>query len=71
MLHTCINYTYYHTHVYGYLQLTYVSILLQSYDLIDLARGYGGYGGNVGDEWDCVDYSSGDLTPNACFASGW
>ena len=53
---------------------TYMSIffvLQQSYDLIDLARGHGGYGGNVGDEWDCVDYSSGDLTSNACFASGW
>ena len=41
------------------------------YDLIDLARGHGSYGGNVGDEWDCVDLATKNLTSNACFASGW
>lgn len=39
------------------------------YDLICLARGHGGYGGNVGDEWSRVE--DGDLKPDACFASGW
>eukprot|EP00697_Spironema_sp_BW2_P015561 gnl/Spiro4/6458_TR3313_c0_g1_i1.p1 gnl/Spiro4/6458_TR3313_c0_g1~~gnl/Spiro4/6458_TR3313_c0_g1_i1.p1 ORF type:complete len:759 (-),score=179.88 gnl/Spiro4/6458_TR3313_c0_g1_i1:82-2358(-) len=40
------------------------------YDLICLARGHDGYGGNVGDEWDAVALD-GNLTSNACFASGW
>ena len=40
------------------------------YDLICLDRGHGGYGGNVGDQWDVVD-SDGHLTADACFASGW
>jgi len=41
------------------------------YDLIDLERGLGGYGGNVGDVWDGVDPTFHNLTNNACFASGW
>lgn len=41
------------------------------YDLIDLDRGHGGYGGNVGDQWDAVDPATGQLSANACFASGW
>eukprot|EP01065_Artemidia_motanka_P000574 TRINITY_DN1026_c0_g1_i1.p1 TRINITY_DN1026_c0_g1~~TRINITY_DN1026_c0_g1_i1.p1 ORF type:complete len:774 (+),score=191.91 TRINITY_DN1026_c0_g1_i1:58-2379(+) len=40
------------------------------YDLICLARGHGGYGGNVGDQWDAVN-TDGSLSSNACFASGW
>lgn len=40
------------------------------YDLICLDRGHGGYGGNVGDQWDAVD-ASGQLGADACFASGW
>eukprot|EP00048_Salpingoeca_helianthica_P016197 m.230956 g.230956 ORF g.230956 m.230956 type:complete len:742 (-) comp18202_c0_seq1:20-2245(-) len=40
------------------------------YDLICLDRGHGGYGGNVGDEWDVVD-DQGKLGEDACFASGW
>jgi hypothetical protein len=40
------------------------------YDLICLDRGHGGYGGNVGDEWDVVA-PDGSLTVDACFASGW
>jgi hypothetical protein len=40
------------------------------YDLICLDRGNGGYGGNVGDQWDAVN-SDGSLGANACFASGW
>lgn len=40
------------------------------YDLIDLDRGNGGYGGNVGDQWDTV-LADGSLGPDACFASGW
>ena len=48
-----------------------MGIEVGGYDLVDLDRGHGGYGGNVGDQWDCVDPSSGDLTANACYASGW
>jgi hypothetical protein len=40
------------------------------YDLICLARGHGGYGGNVGDQWDRV-LDDGSLGADACFASGW
>ena len=40
------------------------------YDLICLDRGHGGYGGNVGDQWDAVA-GDGSLTQDACFASGW
>lgn len=40
------------------------------YDLICLQRGKGGYGGNVGDQWDTVD-AHGNLGEDACFASGW
>ena len=42
-----------------------------SYDLIDLERGHGGYGGNVGDQWDAVNAADGSFTKDACFASGW
>eukprot|EP00118_Oscarella_pearsei_P004028 m.16731 g.16731 ORF g.16731 m.16731 type:complete len:733 (+) comp27105_c0_seq1:15-2213(+) len=41
------------------------------YDLICLDRGHGGYGGNVGDQWDAIDPQSGKPTANACFSSGW
>ena len=41
------------------------------YDLICLERGHGGYGGNVGDQWDAIDPTSGKPTQNACFSSGW
>jgi hypothetical protein len=40
------------------------------YDLICLDRGNGGYGGNVGDQWDRV-LDDGSLGADACFASGW
>lgn len=40
------------------------------YDLICLDRGHGGYGGNVGDQWDDVN-ADGSLGQDACFASGW
>lgn len=39
--------------------------------MICLERGHGGYGGNVGDQWDAIDPSSHQPTQNACFASGW
>ena len=39
------------------------------YDLIVLDRGHGGYGGNVGDQWDIV--VDGKLGLDACIASGW
>ncbi len=45
-------------------------ILPHRYDLIELARGHGAYGGNVGDMWDIVD-EHGTVTSNACFASEW
>jgi hypothetical protein len=48
-----------------------LGIEIGGYDLICLDRGHDGYGGNVGDEFDCVDPGSGHLTENACFASGW
>ena len=41
------------------------------YDLIVEDRGHGGYGGNVGDQWDVVDAGTGALGTDACFASGW
>ena len=41
------------------------------YDLIDLERGHGGYGGNVGDQWDAVSATDSSFTKDACFASGW
>jgi hypothetical protein len=44
---------------------------LYRYDLICLARGYGAYGGNVGDMWDLIDPNTGHLGYSACFASGW
>jgi hypothetical protein len=40
------------------------------YDLIVQDRGHGGYGGNAGDQWACVN-PDGSLGENACFASGW
>jgi hypothetical protein len=40
------------------------------YDLICLERGHGGYGGNVGDQWDVLD-TQGHPGVDACFASGW
>lgn len=42
-----------------------------SYDLICLERGHGGYGHDVGSQWDAVDPATNKLTNNACFASGW
>jgi len=50
---------------------SYIYVILCRYDLIDLERGHGGYGGNVGDQWDVVNPDNGQLTTNACFASGW
>jgi hypothetical protein len=41
------------------------------YDLICLDRGNGGYGGNVGDQWDTVLADGKTLGQDACFASGW
>jgi hypothetical protein len=41
------------------------------YDLVCLDRGNGGYGGNVGDQWDAVGVDGVTLLPDACFASGW
>jgi len=41
------------------------------YDLICEDRGHGGYGGNVGDQWDVVAAGTGALRTDACFASGW
>ena len=41
------------------------------YDLICLDRGNGGYGGNVGDQWDTVLSDGKTLGQDACFASGW
>ena len=41
------------------------------YDLICLDRGNGGYGGNVGDQWDAVAADGKTLKADACFASGW
>ena len=40
------------------------------YDLICQDRGHGGYGGDVGAQWDTVG-ADGSLLANACFASGW
>ena len=40
------------------------------YDLICLDRGKNTYGNNVGDEWTAVA-QNGNLTLDACFASGW
>ena len=40
------------------------------YDLICLQRGQGGYGGNVGLQWDTVE-AGGGYGEDACFASGW
>jgi hypothetical protein len=41
------------------------------YDLICLERGHGGYGGNVGDQWDIIDPNTKKPGINACFSSGW
>ena len=54
------------------------------YDLICLDRGYNGYGGNVGNQWDVVETNgevgvlivfsrslASQLGADACFASGW
>ena len=41
------------------------------YDLICQDRGHGGYGGDVGAQWDTVDSDGHTLMANACFASGW
>ena len=51
-----------HTHTHAH---------IHSYDLICLERGHGGYGGNVGDQWDVVNPDTHQLGPDACFASGW
>jgi hypothetical protein len=54
-------------------QISYATskgIEVGGYDLICLDRGNGGYGGNVGDQWDRV-LDDGSLGPDACFASGW
>ena len=40
------------------------------YDLICLDRGDGGYGGNVGLQWDAIT-PEGAYGMDACFASGW
>jgi len=40
------------------------------YDLICEERGNGGYGGNVGNQWDTVN-EDGTFGLDACFASGW
>jgi hypothetical protein len=50
---------------------TTVGIEVGGYDLTVLDRGHGGYGGNVGDEWDRVDNTTEKLTLDACYASGW
>lgn len=50
---------------------TALGVEVGGYDLICLDRGNGGYGGNVGDQWDVVEAGSGALGPDACFASGW
>lgn len=47
-----------------------LGIEVGGYDLTVLDRGHGGYGGNVGDQWDRVD-EAGNLTADACYASGW
>lgn len=41
------------------------------YDLICLQRGDGGYGGNVGYQWDTVVTPPNQYGEDACFASGW
>jgi hypothetical protein len=41
------------------------------YDLICLARGFNTYGVNVGDQWVAIDPNNGQLSIDACFASGW
>lgn len=41
------------------------------YDLICLARGHGGYGGNVGDQWTALNEFYGSAASAACYASGW
>ncbi len=46
------------------------NLCLHRYDLIELARGNGSYGGNVGNIWDIVD-QDGIISSNACFASEW
>ena len=51
--------------------MPFTCFILFRYDLICLERGHGGYGGNVGDQWDAIDPSSHQPTDNACFASGW
>lgn len=45
-------------------------IEIGGYDLIVQDRGHGGYGGDAGDQWACVN-PDGSLGENACFASGW
>jgi hypothetical protein len=46
------------------------NIEVGGYDLICLDRGHGGYGGDVGAQWDAVA-PDGSLKADACFASGW
>lgn len=41
------------------------------YDLTVLERGHGGYGGDVGEDWDVISPSTGLLGKDACLASGW
>lgn len=41
------------------------------YDLICLARGHGGYGGNAGEQWDAINEFYGSYGAATCYASGW
>jgi len=50
---------------------TALGIEVGGYDLTVLDRGHGGYGGDVGKQWDRVDPTDGHLTADACYASGW
>jgi hypothetical protein len=44
---------------------TALGIEVGGYDLTVLDRGHGGYGGNVGDQWDRVDNATGKLSAGA------
>ena len=46
------------------------NIEVGGYDLICLQRGHGGYGHNIPEKWVRVD-ERGELSEDACFASGW
>ena len=55
-----------------FLDMAYdIMCIIYRYDLVCLERGQGGYGGNVGPQWDVVNPTSGSLGLDACFASGW